>query len=243
MESSSPNTSGRISDGDQQKPKAISAVAQQAYDRYGFLDPIKLDLMTRGIFITREEAATLPNRITTEICPEARIADIPRHRPSKSRAAHRTPVTPVTRATPLTQASSATRASSVASSARADISAVPSDHEKWTESDTKLIIKLRAERVGFRQIADRFPSKNQKAVQEKFYKSTKDHREPHWKRLYNDLRTRHDKKAYEDNTVVEAVKSLVEDNIMQSPENENTIIVHDVVETKGNTIENEENMC
>lgn len=39
---------------------------------------------------------------------------------------------------------------------------------------------------------DYFPSKNQKAVQDKFYKSIKDTREPHWRRMYDDLRARHD---------------------------------------------------
>lgn len=39
---------------------------------------------------------------------------------------------------------------------------------------------------------DYFPSKNQKAVQDKFYKSIKDTREPHWRRLYDELRAQHD---------------------------------------------------
>jgi hypothetical protein len=39
---------------------------------------------------------------------------------------------------------------------------------------------------------DHFPGKNQKAVQEKFYKSTKDPREPRWKKMYDDLRAQHD---------------------------------------------------
>lgn len=39
---------------------------------------------------------------------------------------------------------------------------------------------------------DYFPRKNQKAVQEKFYKAIKDKREPRWKQLYDDLRAQHD---------------------------------------------------
>lgn len=40
-------------------------------------------------------------------------------------------------------------------------------------------------------LQDRFPGKNQKAVQEKFYKSIKDTRDPRWKQLYDDLCAQH----------------------------------------------------
>ncbi|KAG6358352.1 hypothetical protein INS49_014236 [Diaporthe citri] len=194
MRSSSPTTSptadGRTSDNsDDQKAQPLSAIAQQAYDRYGVLDPIKLDLMIRGIFITREDAAALPHRITTDGCAEVKAGGSHYQRPCKSHAAPRlAPVTP-TRA----RTSRAARAPSVvSSSARTDVSAIPSDHEKWTEGEIKLLIKLRSERIGFRDIADHFPSKNQKAAQEKFYKAIKDTREPRWKQLYEDLRAQHD---------------------------------------------------
>lgn len=158
--------------------------------------------MVRGIFITREDAAALPNRITAEGYPESNTVHSSHHqRPPRSHAtAWGTPVTG--------------GAPSAASSARTDISAIPSNHEKWTEGEIELLINLRAEKVGFKYIAvsaanhrlqlsavqvlmvrpaqDRFPGKNQKAVQEKFYKAIKDPREPHWQRLYSDLRAQHD---------------------------------------------------
>ncbi|KAI7776587.1 hypothetical protein LA080_004792 [Diaporthe eres] len=188
---SSPTADGRTSDNsDDQKAQPLSAIAQQAYDRYGVLDPIKLDLMIRGIFITREDAAALPHRITTDGCAEVKSGGSHYQRPCMSQAAPRlaTVTPPKARAT-----HQATRAPSVvSSSARTDISAIPSDHEKWTESEIKLLIKLRSERIGFRDIADYYPRKNQKAVQEKFYKAVKDMREPRWKQLYDDLRAQHD---------------------------------------------------
>ncbi|KAK7700962.1 hypothetical protein SLS64_010556 [Diaporthe eres] len=175
---------------DDQKAQPLSTIAQQAYDRYGVLDPIKLDLMIRGIFITREDAAALPHRITTDGCAEVKTAGSHSQRPCKPQTAAPclATVTPT-----KARATQATRAPSVvSSSARTDISAIPSDHEKWTESEIKLLIKLRSERIGFRDIADYYPRKNQKAVQEKFYKAVKDMREPRWKQLYDDLRAQHD---------------------------------------------------
>lgn len=41
-------------------------------------------------------------------------------------------------------------------------------------------------------LQDRFPGKNQKAVQEKFYKSVKDSRDPRWRQLYENLCAQHD---------------------------------------------------
>lgn len=161
--------------------------------------------MVRGIFITREDAAALPHRITAEGYPESNTVHSSHHQ--RLPRSHATACgTPVTGAAP-----------SAASSARStDISAIPSNHEKWTDGEIELLINLRAEKVGFKYIAvsapqpsltivssgfqiltvkspqDRFPGKNQKAVQEKFYKAIKDPREPHWLRLYNDLRAQHD---------------------------------------------------
>lgn len=151
---SSPIADGRTHDVGQQKPQPLSAVAQQAYDRYGVLDPIRLDLMVRGIFITREEAAALPHRITPDGCTAVKTVGSHQQRPPVSHTAPRQgPVAPT-----VPGASVAARATpSVASSARTDISAIPSDHEKWTGGETALLIKLRAERVGFRHIAVRHP--------------------------------------------------------------------------------------
>ncbi|KAL1852894.1 hypothetical protein Daus18300_011976 [Diaporthe australafricana] len=167
-------------DGDEKKQQPLSAVAREAYDRYGLLDPIKLDLMIRGIFISREEAAALPHKIITDHSPDHRITKTPHCRPSRSHAALPARATPAPRAYP------------VARPARNDVSAVPSDYEKWTENEIMLVIKLRAEAVGFRLIANRLPGRNQKSVQEKFYKSIKDRRDPRWKRLYIDLLARND---------------------------------------------------
>lgn len=149
---SRPTADGRSSDTDQQKPQPLSAIAQQAYDRYGVLDPIKLDLMVRGIFITREDAAALPHRITTDGCAEVKAGGSHYQRPCVSQAAPRLATVTPTKA----RTSRATRAPSVVSSStRTDISAIPSDHEKWAESEIKLLIKLRSEMIGFRDIAVR----------------------------------------------------------------------------------------
>lgn len=140
----------------QQKPQPLSAIAQQAYDRYGVLDPIKLDLMVRGIFITREDAAALPHRITPDGCAEGKTSVCHYQRASiTSNAPARQALTTPT----MPRGFQVTAAPSVASSSspRADISAIPSDHEKWCESETRLLIKLRAERVGFKYIVVRPP--------------------------------------------------------------------------------------
>lgn len=143
----------------QQKPQPLSAIAQQAYDRYGVLDPIKLDLMVRGIFITREDAAALPHRITPDGCAEGKTsvchyqrASITSNAPARQQALTSTPTVP--RASQVTAAPSV---GAFSSSPRTDISAIPSDHEKWSESETRLLIKLRAERVGFKYIVVRHP--------------------------------------------------------------------------------------
>lgn len=154
---SSPTADGRTSNNsDDQKAQPLSAIAQQAYDRYGVLDPIKLDLMIRGIFITREDAAALPHSITSDGCAEAKAGGSHYQRPSMSQTAPRlAPATPTKARAP--RAARATREPSAASSsARTDVSAVPSNHEKWNESDVRLLIKLRSEKIGFRDIAVRF---------------------------------------------------------------------------------------
>lgn len=111
--------------------------------------------MVRGIFITREDAAALPHRITPDGCAEGKTSVSHYQRPSMSNSAPRrlAPVTP-TKVAARATLSVMTRAPSVAgsSSARTDISAVPSDHEKWAESEVRLLIKLRAERVAFKDI-------------------------------------------------------------------------------------------
>ncbi|POS79493.1 hypothetical protein DHEL01_v202115 [Diaporthe helianthi] len=216
-------------------PQPLHSVAQQAYDRYGVLDPIKLDLMIRGIFITREYAATLPSRITSDGYPELNPVHASHHsRPPRVSSGHhpraaagggvvkgprrravggggdgagagrarkqereRQPEREVVLTRELSAAVTVSSSSSPSgrSSGGTDISAVPSDHEKWGEEEVEMIIRMRAERVGFRYIAERFPSKNQKAVQEKFYKSIKDPRDPRWKQLYHQLRAGHDRQV------------------------------------------------
>lgn len=140
----------------QQKPQPLSAIAQQAYDRYGVLDPIKLDLMVRGIFITREDAAALPHRITPDGCAEGKTSVCHYQRASiTSNAPARQAITNPT----VPRASHVAAAPSVgasSSSPRTEISAIPSDHEKWSESETRLLIRLRAERVGFKYIVVRY---------------------------------------------------------------------------------------
>lgn len=97
--------------------------------------------MVRGIFITREDAAALPHRITAEGYPESNTVHSSHHqRPPRSHA--------VAWGTPVAGA-----APSVASSAHTNISAIPSNHEKWTDGEIELLINLRAEKVGFRYIA------------------------------------------------------------------------------------------
>lgn len=155
---SSPTADARASENNSgdQKAQPLSAIAQQAYDRYGVLDPIKLDLMIRGIFITREDAAALPHRITADGCAEVKAGGSHYQRPSMSQTAARAPVITPTK---VARASSraTTRAPSVASLAgRTDISAIPSDREKWTEVETRLVIYLRAKQMGFQDIAVSF---------------------------------------------------------------------------------------
>lgn len=113
--------------------------------------------MIRGIFITREDAAALPHSITPDGCAEAKTGGSHYQRTSMSQTAPRlAPVAlpTVARTSPVARPAPVTRASSVvSSSARTDISAIPSNHEKWPEEETKLLIKMRAERIGFRYIA------------------------------------------------------------------------------------------
>lgn len=155
---------GHAHDADHQpKPRPLSAIAQQAYDRYGVLDPIKLDLMVRGIFITREDAAALPHRITPDGCPEVKATTVAASHSQRSSASHtaagprKSPVTPTVPHRAAKAAAARVTPSVASSSARTDISAVPSDHEKWNETETALLIKLRAESLGFRYIAVRLP--------------------------------------------------------------------------------------
>lgn len=76
---------------------------------------------------------------------------------------------------------------------------------------------------------DRFPGKNQKAVQEKFYKSIKDAREPRWRQLYDDLRARHNGIEDGAGTAENPVEISDEDTVMNPAEDssetlsENTI--------------------
>lgn len=62
-----------------------------------------------------------------------------------------------------------------------------------------------------------FPKKNQKAVQEKFYKAIKDKREPRWKKLYDNLRTQNDSIKACTGTVDNIVEIPDEDTVMRSP--------------------------
>lgn len=62
-----------------------------------------------------------------------------------------------------------------------------------------------------------FPKKNQKAVQEKFYKAIKDKREPRWKKLYDNLRTQCDGIKACTGTVEDSIEILDEDTVMGSP--------------------------
>lgn len=185
-----------------QQPNPLSAVAQMAYDRYGVLDPVKLDLMVRGIFISREDAAALPNRITPDGRPEPNHLHASHHsrppRSSSSATSHRprhaaavvggrrpaaaavaagagivkglgngggagVPVRLRSRgaSAPATVSPASSSSSSSAGSrgGATDISAVPSDHEKWGEGEIAMIIRMRAERVAFRYIAVRHSSK------------------------------------------------------------------------------------
>ncbi|KAG8158134.1 hypothetical protein KVR01_011895 [Diaporthe batatas] len=197
------------------QPQPLPPVALAAYDRYGVLDPVKVDLMVRGIFITREYAAALPHRITPDGRPEP-SGLYGTHHSRAPRAAGSSPLPPPGRRRPAARpAAGVGRAQAVrdeeASGAvvgsagvgrRRSVSAGvggvdggegPSDHEKWAEDEVEYIVRMRAQRVGFRQIAARFPNKNQKAVQEKFYKSLKDPRTPHWNQLYQQLRASHDR--------------------------------------------------
>jgi hypothetical protein len=139
---SSPIRDGYASIADQPKPRPLSAVAQKAYDRYGVLDPVKLDLMIRGIFITREDAAALPSRITADGCPDLNSVHSSHYqRLPRSQAA---------------RGAAVAAGLSAASSARCiDISANPSDHEKWLEGEVEILIRMRAENVGFKFIAVR----------------------------------------------------------------------------------------
>ncbi|KUI59531.1 hypothetical protein VP1G_06719 [Cytospora mali] len=50
----------------QQQQQQLSPVARRAYDEYGRLDPNRVQLLTRGLFLSREEAADLPTRIEVE---------------------------------------------------------------------------------------------------------------------------------------------------------------------------------
>ncbi|KAI3390684.1 hypothetical protein diail_8880, partial [Diaporthe ilicicola] len=171
-------TDGHSGDGNENKEQPLSVIARQAYDRYGILDPIKLDLMIRGIFISREEAATLPHRITTDHSPDTRILDLPRLRPSKSHSTSTALANPTasTDPTTLTYITRPLELPLFAPSPSDIISTVSSIHEKWTEKDILLLLELRGRNLGFRLIADYFPGRNQKAVQEKFYKCIKDPR-------------------------------------------------------------------
>jgi hypothetical protein len=148
----------------QQQQQPLSIIAQKAYDRYGVLDHCTLDLLVRGFFITREDAAALPGRIT----PDGRPEVSPLHSSHYERAprshvdhgggggpgtvAHVTP-----RRTSLPSASvsaPAARASRGRQHSYDDISAMSwSDHSKWSDSETALIIKMRAERIHFKFIA------------------------------------------------------------------------------------------
>ncbi|ROW00153.1 hypothetical protein VSDG_03585 [Cytospora chrysosperma] len=42
----------------------LSAVARNAYDKYGRLDLNRVQLLVRGFYLSQEEAAALPSRIT-----------------------------------------------------------------------------------------------------------------------------------------------------------------------------------
>lgn len=124
--------------------------------------------MVRGIFITREDAAALPHRITPDGCAEGKTsvchyqrASITSNAPARQQALT-TPTVP--RASQVTAAPSAASSSSP----RTEISAIPSDHEKWSESETRLLIKLRAERVGFKYIVVRYPPPRRDAKSMKY---------------------------------------------------------------------------
>lgn len=151
-------------------PRPLSAIAQQAYDRYGVIDHARLDLMVRGIFITREDAARLPHRITPDGCPDVRtgvshhqrasmggISTAPAPRPAGGGGDNPEGASAAATAAAVRAAAAKPRAPSSARaspSARATgVSAVPSSHEKWTEGEVRLLIGLRAENVGFRFIA------------------------------------------------------------------------------------------
>lgn len=72
---------------------------------------------------------------------------------------------------------------------------------------------------------DYFPRKNQKAVQEKFYKAIKDKREPRWKQLYDDLRAQHDGIIPRCAVNVESpIEILDEDAVVEPTENSSEIL-------------------
>lgn len=168
-------TNTSTAEAQQEPPRPLSAIAQQAYDRYGVIDHARLDLMIRGFFISCEDAALLPHRITPDGCPDVRIGVSHHQRPSMCGGISSSSITGVggvssnavgppggAAATALATAAAARAAakprapSSVraSSSARATgVSALPSSHEKWTEGEVRLLIGLRAENVGFRFIA------------------------------------------------------------------------------------------
>ncbi|KUI72273.1 hypothetical protein VM1G_07508 [Cytospora mali] len=48
---------------EQEQEQQLSPVPRRAYDKYGRLDLNRVQLLTRGLFLSREEAAALPTRI------------------------------------------------------------------------------------------------------------------------------------------------------------------------------------
>lgn len=163
-------TTTRSAEAQQEPPRPLSAIAQQAYDRYGVIDQARLDLMVRGFFITREDAARLPHRITPDGCPDVRtgVSHYQRasmcgntisstgvggssNNPVGASAAASLATAAAARAAAKPRAPSSMRA--LPSARATGVSAVPSSHEKWTEGEVRLLIGLRAENVGFKFIA------------------------------------------------------------------------------------------
>lgn len=92
---------------------------------------------------------------------------------------------------------------------------------------------------------ERLPGKNQKAVQEKFYKVTKDPRDLPWKRLYHQLRARHDRvMAFNSGTLEDPIEINSDEGTKRQPIDISSGTVSEattVAEPEEDSIENFEN--
>lgn len=100
-----------------------------AYDKYGHLDQLRFQLLTRGAFLSQEEAAVLPTRLSlpgqtsaggSSRAPQARLQDTPRGRRINT-----------------------------------TITGDLSDRGAWTDEDIEVLVRLHAQRVPFPEIVVR----------------------------------------------------------------------------------------